>query len=634
MTLRLALCLLALGPACSVTALAERERSIAVNECASPSECVNGDCVEGICVVGSGDLKHLAFELTPSARAAAIGGKSMWIRASEVNGPVRDLAFAGVAQLIGHIRVPLAPGCVDVPFVGYSRARQIRAAIDRTIPARVTFTQTAVYGLAAESFTANVDTLDAENDLSGAAPPENVNFSLNVPIGYYDIYIEPAAIHGQTTALQREQCALAPQLLLRQAVANNSDVILNLELPMPASLDLEVRFPTDASFADWRLDMIDPESGRVLSTTITIPQGAKSGWHPETPLRYLPVAISGYDTPDRRANELVRLTPPAGTVAPTFLFERSALELFEKGSGVLSPLDSMPVPVDFEGQVLRRGSSSPVPSSVTLTATRLLKVPTGVFASFSRTVGTDSQGRFELPLLPGSYRVEVAPSSIDGQSGGALAAADWEVPASPKTQAGRVIEVDPVLEVEGRARLRLADTFAFGASVGVEASVLRARPNALARLLGASTLPPRSARASIGDTAGNFAFSTDSGTFDFFVRPPQESNFAWYVMPGLELEASKDLGTVEVPLPVRLEGNVSVRPFVGAEPPSLTQALLRAYVLLDETGALTIDDITDDAIPNTKVKLAVPVAEARVDEFGHYVLNVPASLNPAGNRGN
>jgi hypothetical protein len=105
-------------------------------------------------------------------------------------------------------------------------------------------------------------------------------------------------------------------------------------------------------------------------------------------------------------------------------------------------------------------------------------------------------------------------------------------------------------------------------------------------------------------------------------------------MPGLELEASKDLGTVEVPLPVRLEGNVSVRPFVGAEPPSLTQALLRAYVLLDETGALTIDDITDDAIPNTKVKLAVPVAEARVDEFGHYVLNVPASLNPAGNRGN
>jgi hypothetical protein len=633
-TLRLALFLLVLGPACSVTALAERERSIAINECASPSDCINGECVEGVCVVRNGDLKHLAFELTPSARAGAIGGKSMWIRASEVNGPVRDLAFDGVSRVTGHIRVALAPGCVDVPFVGYSHGRQVKAAKDGTIPARVTFTQTAVYGLAAENFTASVDTLAKENELTPTVPPKNLNFSFNVPAGFYDIYIEPAPIHSQATEDERKQCQLAPQLLLKQAIASYSDFILNLEVPAPASLELEVRFPADASLAGWALDMIDPESGRVLSTRITIPEGAKSGWPSTPPLRYLPVAISGYDPPDpppeRSADELVRLAPPAGIVAPTFLFERSALELFEKGSGVLAPLESMPTPVDFEGRVLRRGSSTPVPSSVTLTATRLLKVPTGVFASFSRTVATDGEGRFELPLLPGSYRVEAVPSRIDGQSGGALVEADWEVPASPETQAGRVMEVEPVLEVEGRARLRLVDTFAFGASAGVEPSVLRPRPNALARLLGASTVPPRSARSSIGDTAGIFALSTDPGTFDFFVRPPQESNFAWYVMPGLELTASKDLGTVELPLPVRLEGNVSIRSFVGPEPPTLTQSLLRAYVLLDEAGAPTSDDMSDD----TKVRLAVPVAETRVDELGHYILNVPASLNPAGNRGN
>jgi hypothetical protein len=647
-TLRLALFVLVLGPACSVTALAERERSIAVNECASASECVNGECIEGLCVSQAGELNHLAFELIPTARAGAIGGKSMWILASDSNESFRDLVFGGISRVTGYIQVAIAPDCMDVAFVGSSGA-PVKAAVDRTIPprvtipARVTFTQTAnklelapaatieqdlddVYGFAAEPFTASVDTQGG----GPSEPPFKLAFQFNIPAGFHDIYIEPSPIHSQATIKQRDECTLAPQLLLNQAIASYHDVILTMSVPRPAPLLLEVRFPADGSFADWQLDMIDPESGRVLSTRITIPDDAKSGWVTPTPLRYLPVAISGtgMDTPDRNANELVRLAPPAGLVAPTFLFERSALELFEEGSGVLSPLESMPTAVDFEGQVLRRGSSLPVPASVTLTATRLLKVPTGVFATFSRTVTTDAEGRFELPLLPGSYRVEVAPSGVEGQIGGGLAPAkaDWEVPASPKVQAGRVMEVDPVLEVEGRASVGLVDTFALGASVGLEPSVLRAKPNALARLLGESTALPRSARTSIGDTAGNFAFSTDPGIFDFFVRPPEESNLAWYVMPGLELQASKDLGTVALPLPVRLTGSVAIQSFVGPEPPTVTQALLRAYVLLDEAGAPTSDD--------TKAKAAVAVAETRVDESGHYVLNVPASLKPATNPGN
>ena len=406
------------------------------------------------------------------------------------------MEFGGISHVRGYIRVALARDCEEVPFVGYSHGRQVKPAIDGTIPARVTFTQTAVYGLATESFTASVDTLAKENE-QGPTPPSTVLFSFNVPAGFHDIYIEPAPVHSQATKEERDRCTLAPQLLLNQAIASYADVILNLGVPMPASLELEVRFPADGSFAGWHLDMIDPKSGRVLSTEITIPDDAKSGWRTPWPLRYLPVAISGTTTPDRSANELVRLAPPAGMVAPTFLFERSALELFEKGSGVLSPLESMPAPVDFEGQVLRRGSSLPAPSSVTLTATHLLKVPTGVFATFSRTVATDADGRFELPLLPGSYRVEAIPDGVEGQSGGlSPAKADWEVPASPKAQAGRVIEVEPVLEVEGRASLRLVNTFAFGASAGVEPSVLRERPNALERLLGASTALPRSARTS------------------------------------------------------------------------------------------------------------------------------------------
>jgi hypothetical protein len=103
------------------------------------------------------------------------------------------------------------------------------------------------------------------------------------------------------------------------------------------------------------------------------------------------------------------------------------------------------------------------------------------------------------------------------------------------------------------------------------------------------------------------------------VRPPEASNLAWSVTPGVELETSDHVGTIELPLPVRYEGTVSLESFIGGASPLLAQSLLRAYVVLDENGLATRSE--------AEARAAVPVAEARVDALGRFVLNVPASLN-------
>ena len=622
----LGLGLLVLGSACSVTALAERERSTAVNECAADDECGNGSCVDGACRLTSpGELDYLVFELTPSVKAGALGGKSLWLEPARLRSSQHDLVFKGVSRVTGGIAVTPIEGCAEVPFVGLSRGSPVPIARDLTIPARVTFLPTNVYGLGREFFTAAVDT-SVKESLLGGGPPDTSVFRFNIPVAHYDIYIEPTAIHAQATEEQKKRCELPPVLLREQLIGDNPQNNLTIRLPPPSEITLELRFPSagEKSFAGWALDMIDPESGRVISTRKTIPPDAKSGtgW----PLKYLPVAVAGAEQADRSANELVRLSPPAGLVAPTFLFERSSLELFERGVGVLAPLETMPSPITFEGRVIQRDGGAPVQASVTLTATRLARVPAGVFGSFSRTVQSDAKGRFELPLLPGSYHVRAVPDLIDGQSSGGLAVAEatWDVPETPVNQAGRVVEVGRLLDVSGRATLRWNASGAFGATAAMEPSVLQPRPNALARLLAGDAPSPRSFRASIVATNGEFALSAERGRFDVFVRPPEASNLGWYVMPKLDVDVDSYLGNVELPLPVRIEGTVSLRSFITDEPPPLSQSLLRAYVLLDEDGSPTRDD--------SRVRGAVAVAEGRLDEFGHYVLNVPASLNPAEKR--
>jgi hypothetical protein len=186
-----------------------------------------------------------------------------------------------------------------------------------------------------------------------------------------------------------------------------------------------------------------------------------------------------------------------------------------------------------------------------------------------------------------------------------------------------VIEVLPEFEVSGQAVLWNGDVGVRGATVGVEPSVLGAAAGVLERSLGGVPNSPRAVRAAVGGPSGDFAFQAEAGKHDFFVRPPDGANLAWFVTPGLELEERTSLGELQLPLPVRLEGGVQLLfpPTTSGAP--LAHAHLRAYALLNQYGEL---ESTLSA-----AHAAVPVAEGRLDAGGRYVLNVPASLNPARN---
>ena len=120
---------------------------------------------------------------------------------------------------------------------------------------------------------------------------------------------------------------------------------------------------------------------------------------------------------------------------------------------------------------------------------------------------------------------------------------------------------------------------------------------------------------------GNFALSSDSGTFDFSVRPQAGTGFAWLVIPSLGVATSPNsiagtsLGDLRSHLPVGYSGQVTV-PGIGGVP----GALIRGYIYMSG-GAYTTDSTRADSV--------LQIAETRSDETGAYELLIPAALNAA-----
>jgi hypothetical protein len=600
---------------CNVTALADRERTRAVNECTSDDDCGAGVCRSGSCVAPAGSFSGLLFELTPTLRAGALAGKPHF-QAIDVpaEGGIRDLNFAATRLAI-RIKAPDACGVLMfTPPVG----TPVLTAEDGTIPARVTLRPSVrSLGLDVEQYEAQVDTTQWDNPIP--IPGTSYVSNLIVPTGFYDIYIEPypVSFDAAATPEHRARCSLPPQLLLEQAIFP-SNVNLLLDLASAASLNLEVRFPREQSLGGWQLDMLEP-NGSPISNRVTIPIDAKSSYPAQ--LSYSPVAISGSRDPDRRGNELVRISPPKGVIAPTVFFERRALELLEPGSGSVEPLLRLPTPVTVEGQVRTGDTIEAVRGTVTLTATRVLAAPPGVFATYSVQAETDREGRFAVSLVPGSYKVQVLPElSFAETESMRLSSAEWDVPAEPRFQAGRVVAVERVLQVSGTAVLRWNNTGALGAIVGVEPSIPIPNPDLLDRSLGDSSVAPRSARTAIDDASGDFSFSADAGKLDFFVRPPDGSGLAWFVMREFDLDADTGrLGQIALPLPIRLQGDAHFSAPSNTSNAALAQAHLTAYALLDQDGA-----------PVARLDLArraIAIAEGRLDGNARYQLNIPAELN-------
>jgi hypothetical protein len=385
------------------------------------------------------------------------------------------------------------------------------------------------------------------------------------------------------------------------------DVAMSLKLPEPERLDVLVRFPGMIDeLSGWTLDIIDRKTARLLSNRVILsdPQAVEAALEYRARFAYLPVQAG--DTPTD--TELLRLTPPDTVTAPRVYFERTVLELFQDGVGVIDQLKALPKPVAYTGRVNRRGTPEPAPASLTLVAKEIESTNGGIVTSFSRTVKTNEEGVFEVELLPGDYVVDVQP--LDEEL--AHTTTELTVALGSEVQAGKVLEMAERSSIEGRLRSatgRPVTMVPLEALAPPQAASLDVIESARGQ---APSLPV--AQGVTTDSAGQFSFLADPGDFYVIARPDASSGFPW----GLRLNVSVSEGTSQslngfrLSHPYVIEGELT-----SSDVGSVPSALIRAYAFLRDGSLINQPDLATSV---------TAVGEARVDTDGRFQLLLPAQL--------
>lgn len=577
--------------ACNVASVDQAPSITAQNRCSGNSDCTPGDCDNKQCRSHSGTLPSVLFEVTPPAEATAGLQFLKRVELAPGGGDMLPLDLDLVTQSIGEVKV-VERTCV--PEFDFAMSK------DGSIPAVLTLTPTTtLLGLYSPRSV-------VASELIG---DKNFGFSLFVPPGRYDIYVEP---RHQPNG----DCPVPPALLRGQTISGP----LQIKLPGPSTFEFHVTWPrADDGLNGWLADMLDPLSGRVLSTRALLTPSADKTDYSAT-LYYLPVVSN---TAEPAAQELVRLSPPEGSVAPTILLARSALGLVKANRGVLSQFSALPAPVHVQGQVTALGQSKPVAAVVTLVATKISSLDPGVLASFVRTTNVGPDGNLELDLLPGTYRVSAVPatelsSGLASDAERSAVSLEWTVPSSPSTQAGRLIELGPASPVLGVATMGTVPLAT--AQVSAVTSPRSVQSDVLHQALGETLFVPRASTGSV-DVGGAFSLRADSGTFNISVRPLPSTGFGWLVLPNVPVgtaPAGTDLGKLIAPPPVSYRGTVTGPVGRTSLRTRVSGALIRAYVYM-KGDSYTTDDASADSV--------LQVAETRSDDSGNFEVLIPAALN-------
>jgi hypothetical protein len=573
------------------------------------SDCAVGSCGgNGTCRSTKGTFDTILFEVTPPADATSIAGVQFLKRVDGVlkTDGALDLPLGLVATISGEVTT--SPDYCTPQFIDLTTGKTLVSANDRSIPALVTIIPSSgALGLFSSPVAAQTTIPDQTS----------WSFELHVPQGDYDIYIQP---QQQPTA----ECPIPPQLLRAQAISGK----FNVALQVPQTFEFHVTWPlADGALEDWSVDMLDSISGRAISNRVPLtPKSNKAEYIAN--LAYLPVRG---DT--AMVEQFIRLSPPAGVTAPVLLFARSGLGLFSASSGTINQLTSLPTPVHIAGAVTARVTPQPVAATVSLVATKLIGIDPGILASFVRTVSVGPDGTFDLDVLPGTYRVSAVPSGSASPSG-TLAEANttWEVGTSPSVQAGKVIELNDTLPINGVALDPSGRVEMTGAEVQAVASPASIVTDVLRKALGETAYVPRAASTTVGADPGAdpgaFKLKVDKGTYDFSVRPRASTGYGWLVIPSLAVGTTPTtsngagLDQLNLPLPVVYRGELTVP---GANAGSLSKvrgALISAYIYMKD-GVYTADPTQADSV--------LQIAEARSDENGAFEVLIPSALGAARN---
>lgn len=556
------------------------------NICSSSDQCRGGVCLGGICRAQSTDLGALLLHVTPPSGTPVIAGVGFTSVVEELafgSGPTGyEINLGALSMLSGAVVAEdiSQENCVDDASV--SAAKDVK---DGSIAARMTFIPRArLLGLSVPSY--SIDVTDTQSD--------SYQLDLHIPPGRYDVYVQPQAT--------LDGCVLPPYLALDREIEPGR-VALDVNLPEPKALRVRV-LGSGLDLRGWTIEIVERDSGRRLSNRAPIEQ-VNDGLEEYTAL----VAYSQVEGRENApASELVLLAPPDYVTGPSVYVERSVVELFQDGGGLIDQLRTLPRPVTFSARVGIGKSIDPVPAKVLLLATRLASTGPGTVAAFSRSVETDEKsGLFSAQILPGTYRVVVQP--LDDQ----LRPVETEINVSEaEVQAGKTILIESRNDVTGRL-VDFNGQPISGVPVVMRAMEQGASPSVLELAQGQQVFVSMATSAST-DKNGAFGLKADQGRFQLSVHPPHDSGYPWFVR--LEQEVSADplgLGKLQLSLPVAVSGVLT-----SSDLGEIPNARIVVYAMLKD------GQVVARAADATQV---VPVAESRSNENGQFRLLLPSKLN-------
>ncbi|HKQ70858.1 MAG TPA: hypothetical protein VJT73_16040 [Polyangiaceae bacterium] len=620
----------ALATGCSVKVAADAAEPTVTNVCQASSDCGGGAiCTAGACYAKSGAIDEVLLEVVPAADSPASGLSFLSVQTGvKQGGKGRDITLPKATTFPAQVQLNAS----NIAVAYHLETCDKFLGGKPTIPARIRYVRTgSVSGvplLGLPSTPVIVETVRATNASTGG-----FTASVSLAPGTYDVYVEP---------LSTGACTLAPRILRGIDVptslsgAGLATPPATIELAPPVALNGVVR-RKDASLIGWAVDVIEPQEGRVISTSA--PLGATSGLSATTNfvITYQPLAVEvggkrATSSPTIGTSALIRVRPPAEmeAKAPVVYWDLSAVDLHGTGKVDLD-MSGVPEPaslVKVKGRV-RGEADAGFPAKLQVFSTNL-EGAAGLTASFSAVATTDAEGRYEIELFPGSYRVIATPQMMsadllvtakeDGKPSGANALNPWAITERQWAVTSASTEQDdlvlyPKRIVQGVARAGIGDALALGATLDAIPAILPGQLGILRGVLAQTPVSPQSASVVVRSADAQFSLPLDPGDFDISLRPSDASNFAWWVWPAAHIEPSDKSGQAlaiqpHLALPIILEGSLQATLDDGVTHSTLKSAAVRAYAKSPSGAGV------------------VKVGDARTDDTGHYRLLLPASFGP------
>ncbi len=537
------------------------------NTCDETSGCgVDGACVStqdgaARCAATAADLGQIVLEVRPSSGAAAY----VFFDAINVVGE----SDKGLLQKL-DLELP-APVEVSGRMLAKEGTPASCKASDGSLVVNVKLTRRAEFSPFISKFEIS-GSMDATSDGSSAA------FSISVPPGDYDVYLEPQP---------RVDCVTpAPMLIPNVKVEAGQPLEITAEQGAALPLTGVVTVPVATELEGWVLEVVDPTYGAIISQPFLLssPSGDE-------------LAIDGIEF-HKIEGALVRLRDGEGNLSVHW--ELSKLDLNSDGFVEVDLFDLITKPESVEAHVIDEAGVFISSAAVSIRSTALTG-NANQNANYRVDTRTDAGGFIHVDLVPGDYSVTIVPDA----PGLATYFGTWSVSEEGGSGLGFILPAQPTVS----GSVTRPDGLPMTSASVVMAPAQTSQMEYVARAL-LDQLPAERQFSTPTDDVGGFSLFVDPGELDLSVQMPADTGFPWLVLPSLKVDAAEQkpvapVGELSVKYPVFLQGSVRD---AGASVPF---AVIRAWV---RSG------------PDSSEGTLVQVGATTTDSEGAYVLPLPPGI--------